>query len=56
MDPVPLPRLVTDLFKLISIEESDIERLRQVFSHMREFTMNQRALFEAFDTTKDGKI
>ena len=23
---------------------------------MREFTMNQRALFDIFDTTKDGKI
>lgn len=51
-----LPKLVTDLFHIIAVEESDIERLRQVFSHMREFTMNQRSLFEAFDTTKDGKI
>ena len=51
-----LPRLVTDLFRLVALEESDIERLRQTFSTMREFTMNQRALFEAFDTTKDGKI
>lgn len=50
------PRLVTDLFRCIALEESDIERLRQVFSHMREFTMNQRALFEAFDTTKDAKL
>lgn len=55
MDP-SLPRLVTDLFKVIALEESDIERLRQVFSHMREFTQNQRALFEAFDTTKDSKV
>jgi len=52
----PLPKLVTDLFKVVALEESDIERLRQVFSHMREFTMNQRALFEIFDTTKDGKV
>ena len=52
----PLPKLVTDLFKVVAIEESDIERLRQVFSHMREFTQNQRALFEIFDTTKDGKV
>lgn len=51
-----LAKLVTDLFKVIAIEESDLERLRQVFSHMREFTQNQRALFEIFDTTKDGKI
>lgn len=56
MDPAPLPKLVTELYKVIAIEESDIERLRQVFSHMREFTMNQRALFDIFDTTKDGKI
>jgi Ca2+-binding EF-hand superfamily protein len=52
----PLPKLVTDLFKVVALEESDIERLRQFFSHMREFTMNQRALFEIFDTTKDGKV
>lgn len=52
----PLPKLVTELFKVVALEESDIERLRQVFSHMREFTMNQRALFEIFDTTKDGKV
>jgi hypothetical protein len=52
----PLPKLVTDLFRVVALEESDIERLRQVFSHMREFTMNQRALFEIFDTTKDGKV
>ena len=51
-----LPKLVTNLFKVIAVEESDIERLRQVFSHMREFTQNQRALFEIFDTTKDGKV
>lgn len=51
-----LPKLVTDLFRIIAVEESDIERLRQVFSHMREFTMNQRALFDIFDTSKDGKI
>ena len=51
-----LPRLVTDLFRLVAIEESDIERLRQTFATMREFTMNQRALFEAFDISKDGKI
>ena len=51
-----LSRLITDLYKTIAIEESDIERLRQVFSHMREFTTNQRALFDIFDTTKDGKL
>lgn len=56
VDATELPRLVTDLFKVIAIEESDLERLRQVFSHMREFTQNQRALFEIFDTTKDGKV
>ena len=44
------------MFKVIAVEESDIERLRQVFSHMREFTQNQRALFEIFDISKDGKI
>ena len=52
----PLPKLVTDSFKVVALEESDIERLRQVFSHMREFTQNQRALFLFFDTTKDGKV
>jgi len=41
---------------VIAVEESDIERLRQVFSYMREFTENQRALFEAFDISKDGKV
>lgn len=51
-----LPKLVTNLFKVIAVEESDIERLRQVFSHMKDFTQNQRALFEIFDTSKDGKI
>jgi Ca2+-binding EF-hand superfamily protein len=51
-----LNRLITDLYRTIAIEEGDIERLRQVFSHMREFTSNQRALFDIFDTTKDGKI
>lgn len=51
-----LAKLVTDLFKVVALEESDIERLRQVFSHMREFTMNQRALFEIFDTSKDSKV
>ena len=56
VDATELPRLVTDLFKVIAIEESDLERLRQVFSHMREFTQNQRALFEIFNTTKDGKV
>jgi hypothetical protein len=24
----PLPKLVTDLFKVVAIEESDVERLR----------------------------
>jgi len=51
-----LNRLITDLYRTIAIEEGDIERLRQVFSHMREFTSNQRALFDIFDTTRDGKI
>ena len=48
--------LITNLFKVIAVGESDIERLRQVFSHMREFTQNQRALFEAFDVNKNGKL
>ncbi len=56
MDPIGLPKLVTELYRVIAVEESDIERLRQVFSHMREFTMNQRALFDIFDTTKVGKL
>lgn len=43
MDPkdtgsASLPKLVTDAFKVVAIEENNIEQLRQVFSHMSEFT------------------
>ena len=63
--PVPAPvkecdaelcKNVMNVFKTIAIEESDIERLRQVFAHMREFTSNQKALFDVFDSDKDGEV
>ena len=44
------------MFKIIAFSESDIERLRQVMAHMREFTSNQKALFDNMDTTKDGEV
>ena len=47
---------VMNIFKTIALEESDIERLRQVFSHMREFTSNQKALFAVFDLDKSGEV
>jgi Ca2+-binding EF-hand superfamily protein len=28
MDPEGLPKLITNLFKVVAVEESDIERLR----------------------------
>lgn len=54
--PLELCKAVTNLFKTVALEEGDIERLRQVFAHMREFSANQRGLFDQFDTTKDGKV
>ena len=41
---------------MIAYEENDIEGLRQVFGHMRDFTMNQRALFDHIDQTKSGNL
>ena len=54
--PLELCKAVTNVFRTVALEESDIERLRQVFAHMREFTANQRGLFDQFDTDKKGKI
>jgi hypothetical protein len=41
MDPTvsaSVKQKLTDLFKIIAFSECDIERLRQVMAHMREFT------------------
>jgi hypothetical protein len=57
MDPTvsaSVKQKLTDLFKIIAFSENDIERLRQVMAHMREFTSNQKVLFDNMDTTKDG--
>lgn len=54
--PLELCKAVANIFKTVALEEGDIERLRQVFAHMREFTANQRGLFEQFDANKNGQI
>lgn len=53
--PLEICKAVTEVFRTIALEEGDIERLRQVFAHMPEFASNQRALFDLFDTSKDGQ-
>ena len=54
--PQHLCSAVVNLFKVIAYEENDIEGLRQVFAHMRDFTMNQRALFDLIDQSKSGNL
>ena len=39
--PLELCKAVANIFKTIALEEGDIERLRQVFAHMREFTAKE---------------
>lgn len=50
----PVSRFITDLFRTIAIEESDIERMRQELAQTRDF--DQRVLFERMDLSKDGNI
>lgn len=54
--PAHLCSAAVNLFKVIAYEENDIEGLRQVFAHMRDFTINQRALFDLIDRTKSGNV
>jgi hypothetical protein len=50
----PVSRFITDLFRTIAIEESDIERMRQELAQTRDF--DPRNLFERIDTSKDGNL
>ena len=52
-DP-PVSRFVTDLFRTIAIEESDIERMRQELAQTRDF--DPRVLFERIDLSRDSNI
>lgn len=50
----PVSRFITDLFRTIAIEESDIERMRQELAQTRDY--DPRNLFERMDVSKDGNI
>ena len=50
----PVSRFITDLFRTIAIEESDIERMRQELAQTRDF--DPRNLFERIDASKDGNL
>ena len=47
----PVSRFITDLFRTIAIEESDIERMRQELAQTRDF--DPRNLFERMDVSKE---
>lgn len=53
--PKEICEAATNIFKVIALEECDIERLRQLFASMREFTSNKEELFNHLATGKDEK-
>ena len=54
--PRELCEKVVKVLRTIAVDESDIERLRQLFGQMREFTRDQKALFKSMDKDEDGTV